>query len=102
MATMKSKKAVLANLYEQFKMNGLTTSVSYEEYVKAVGGDAITRRTVKKGWGGRWPRVTSQLAQYYPDINKIVNPVSAPVEKPKKEKGLDALKTMGEATAKEE
>jgi hypothetical protein len=90
---MRSKKAILDKLYEQFKMHALTTDVAYEDYLKAVGsGEAVPRRLVKAGWGNRWPRVMGQLKTFYPDVNTIVNPIPKEEPAPAASEGLEALK----------
>lgn len=94
MATMKAKRSMVEKLYLQFKMYGLTTEISYTEYLNTVGsGEAISLRAIAKGWRGRWPVVMSQLKSYYPDVDEVVNKIEEPepVSEPKKLTGLDAL-----------
>jgi len=100
-ATMRAKKFIINKLYTQMKSHGLTSACTYNEYLKAVGGrDAITPRSVAKGWRGRWPVVMSQLKNTYPDIDEVINPVvpQFTFEEEVKEEpnlsGLEALKAM--------
>ena len=71
----RARAATLAKLYEQFKMYGLTTEASYEEYVAVVDGP-MTRRTMKKLFLGRWPRVMGSLKKQYPDVDVVINKIS--------------------------
>lgn len=72
MISSKPRKAVLAKLYEQFQLYGLTTDVSYEEYAQTVDFP-VAKRVIKKGWMGRWVRAMSSLLQTYPDVNEVGN-----------------------------
>jgi uncharacterized protein YjlB len=92
-ATMRAKKFIINDLYTQMKSHGLTSSCTYNEYLQTVGAsDAVHPRAIAKGWRGRWTVVMSQLKNYYPDIDEVINVV---VEEPKIDlSGLEALRAL--------
>lgn len=96
---MRAKGFLINDLYTQLKSHGLTSSCTYNEYVKAVGArDALPPRAISKGWRGRWTVVMSQVRKQHPDIDDVVNSVVPEftfeeVEEPKLS-GLEALKAM--------
>lgn len=99
-ASLKAKKVVINKLYEQFKLHGLTTDITYDEYVLKVGSkDAIARRTLAKGWRGRWPVAMSQLKNTFPDVNVIINPIKENIVSQDSSivSGLEALKALSAA-----
>ena len=112
-APLRAKLTTMKKLYQQFKIHGLTTDISYREYQLKVGAkDALHPRVIAKGWRGRWPVVMSSLAKQYPDINVIINPIKeepAPKPIPKKttapkpkNSGLEALSKKTSAKKKED
>lgn len=112
-APLRAKLTTMKKLYQQFKIHGLTTDISYREYQLKVGSaEALHPRVIAKGWRGRWPVVMSMLAKHYPDINVIINPIKeepAPKPIPKKtaapkpkDSGLEALSKTRSAKKKED
>jgi len=110
---LRAKLATMAKLYEQFKIHGLTTDVTYREYQLKVGTkDALHPTIINKGWRGRWPVVMSALKKQYPDVNEIINPIKeepAPKPIPKKttapkpkDSGLEALSKKTSVKKKED
>ena len=99
MARPRQTRAALAKLNAQFIQYGVTAPISYDEYVKLVDNDPITRRELKTLFLGRWQRLLKALVHYYPstydDAKAAHKPKPAPVNKPK---GLDALKTKSAET----
>lgn len=97
---MRAKGFIIDDLYIQMKTHGLTSTCSYNEYKKAVGPiEAISERSIAKGWRGRWTVVMSQVRRQHPDIDEVINPVVPEftfeeVEEEPKLSGLEALKSM--------
>jgi len=95
----RAKYGILHKLYEQFQTHGLTTDITYEEYVAAVGAtEAVDRRDIKNGWMNRWERCMNQLLFLHSDVNDIINTVQPTLkvedvkEAEPKLSGLEALK----------
>ena len=83
MARSRQTKASIKKLYEQFIQYGIKTPVSYEEYIKLVDYDPVTRRELQQLFMGRWSRVLKVLAKYYPDVYAKAEAAHKVVEKPK-------------------
>jgi len=112
-APLRAKLSTMKKLYEQFKIHGLTTDITYREYQLKVGSiEALHPRVIAKGWRGRWPVVMSALKKQYPDVNEIINSIKeepAPKPIPKKttaskpkDSGLEALGKKTSAKKKED
>lgn len=102
MARPRQTRAALARLNAQFIQYGITERPTYDEYIKLVDNEPITRRELKKLFLGRWERLLKVLVHYYPstyeDAKAAHKPTPAPKPAPKKASGLEALKSKSSKT----
>lgn len=68
MARPKQTKAALAKLNLQFIQYGVSKPINYEQYIRTVDHQPITRRELKQLFLGRWERMLKALIRYYPNV----------------------------------
>jgi hypothetical protein len=68
MARPKQTKAALAKLNMQFIQYGISKPINYEQYLRIVDHQPITRRELKQLFLGRWERMLRSLIRYYPNV----------------------------------
>lgn len=98
MARPRQTKAALAKLNAQFIQYGITERISYDEYIKIVDNEPITRRELKKLFLGRWERLLKALNHYYPTTFADAKAAHKPTPAPQKSAGLEALKAKSSKT----
>ena len=74
MVRRRQTRAALAKLNMQFIQYGITEPISYEEYIRIVDHQPITRRELRQLFQGRWERVIKVLLKYYPTVYSQATP----------------------------